>query len=198
MSDPTTISFYEENAEAFCTQTLNVDMSALYQKFLAHLPIGGHILDAGCGSGRDAKAFLDKGFKVSAFDASASLASKASTLIGREVRCCRFDEIIEVEVFDGIWACASLLHVRQSELQAAVASLAGSLRKGGAFYASFKKGAGERADANGRHFTDMSLEAIERLISHTGGLELVEAWETRDQRPGREDELWLNFIASKC
>lgn len=198
MSDLTTLSFYDENAEAFCTQTVNVDMSALYQKFLTRIPIGGHILDAGCGSGRDAKAFLDNGFKVSAFDASASLASRASTLIGQEVRCCRFDDITEVEAFDGIWACASLLHVRQSQLQTAVASLAGSLRKGGAFYASFKKGTGERVDANGRHFTDMSLEAIERLIGHTKGLELVEAWETRDQRPGREDELWWNFIASKC
>lgn len=197
MTDPRTINYYEKNAETFYAQTVNVDMSSLHERFLAYVPRGGHILDAGCGSGRDAKAFLERGFKVTAFDASASLVSKASALLGQEVRCCHFNEITETGKFDGVWACASLLHIRQSELLQAMTSLVRSLKEGGALYASFKKGTGEKTDANGRHFTHMTLESIQQLIGFSGELALVEAWETPDQRPERKEESWWNFIGRK-
>jgi SAM-dependent methyltransferase len=194
----TTINYYDNNAAAFFEQTVNVDMSPLYEKFLAYLPKNGHILDAGCGSGRDAKAFLELGFDVTAFDASAALAARASEFIGQPVRCCRFDEITEVSCFDGVWACASLLHVDDSGLLDAISGLVSSLRFGGAFYASFKNGIGERTDANGRHFTDMTLEKLQHLVDRTNGLVLLEAWETQDQRPGRKQESWWNVIGRKC
>jgi trans-aconitate methyltransferase len=75
------------------------------------MTVNGHILDAGCGSGRDSSYFLDKGFDVSAFDASAELAKLASQLIHRPVTVCQFNEYESDKPFDGIWACASLLHV---------------------------------------------------------------------------------------
>lgn len=197
MSDTTTIGYYDTNADEFFDQTVGVDMAPLYEKFLAHVPTGGHILDAGCGSGRDARAFLDRGFRVSAFDASPALAAKASILLGQEVRCCRFDEIMDTGSFDGIWACASLLHVGNSELPGTVARLASYLHRGGVFYASFKKGSGERIDASGRHFTDMTLEALQQLIADTGDLVLLNAWETQDQRPDRKEGSWWNFVAHR-
>ena len=197
MTDASTLHYYDTQADTFYDQTVNVDMSALYEKFLAYIPPGGHLLDAGCGSGRDAKAFLERRFQVTAFDASAALAKKASALLGQEVRCCRFDQVTEVSQFDGVWACASLLHVPQGELLHAMTSLVSSLRAGGIFYASFKSGAGERTDAHGRHFTNMTQDSLIQLVEQTKGLDLLETWETRDQRPERQNESWWNLIARR-
>ncbi|MEN9451031.1 MAG: hypothetical protein RLZZ369_90, partial [Pseudomonadota bacterium] len=65
-----TLDYYNRNAEAFFQTTAYVDMAPLYERFIKHVTPRGHILDAGCGSGRDSKAFKEMGFRVSAFDAS--------------------------------------------------------------------------------------------------------------------------------
>ena len=61
-------------------------MSALQEAFLSRPPGSPKILDAGCGSGRDAKAFDDRGHQVSAFDASGELAELASEYCGFAVQ----------------------------------------------------------------------------------------------------------------
>ena len=65
-----TIAYYNDNAEGFFLETAGVDMSDLHRRFLMAIPAGGLILDAGCGSGRDSKAFLAQKYRVRAFDAS--------------------------------------------------------------------------------------------------------------------------------
>jgi len=70
-----TVNYYDTHADAFFSETQGVDMAPLHQRFLARLPVGAHILDAGCGSGRDSKVFLQLGYRVTAFDASAKLAA---------------------------------------------------------------------------------------------------------------------------
>lgn len=197
MTETTTINYYNSNADAFYAQTANVDMSAFYARFLVHMPPGGHILDAGCGSGRDALAFLDRGYQVTAFDASASLARRASALLGQEVRCYTFDDVGDIDAFDGVWACASLLHVDEDRLHGVIGKLMTSLHSGGVLYASFKKGDGTRTDEHGRRFTNMTLASLYQLIDGIEGLALLEAWETADQRLGRQDESWCNFVARK-
>src|SRR5665647_2060216 len=112
---PNTIDFYNENAVEFFADTVNVDMDELHTRFLMHIPDGGLILDAGCGSGRDSKAFLAQGYRVRAFDASPALAQMASGLIGQPVATRAFDQVEEIACYDGIWACASLLHLHQYE-----------------------------------------------------------------------------------
>ena len=77
MDDPTA-HYYTENATEFFRETVDVDMTPLYDRFLPLIPAGGHILDAGCGSGRDARYFLDRGYRITAFDASSELAALAT------------------------------------------------------------------------------------------------------------------------
>ncbi len=113
-----TEAYYNRHAQQFVDDTLHVDMRSLYVPFLAGLPVNARILDAGCGSGRDARAFQKQGYQVSAFDASEPLASRASQLLGFTVPVKRFDEVEEIERYDGIWACASLLHVPENQLRA--------------------------------------------------------------------------------
>lgn len=187
-----TVRYYDSNAARFVEDTLHVDMSALHTRFLSHLPVGGLILDAGCGSGRDSKAFLDAGFRVRAFDGSAALARLAAEYIGQPVDVRRFDEIVERSRYDGIWACASLLHVAADELPATLARMWASLKPGGVFYLSFKHGEVERADGE-RHFTDANDARLREWIAGLPELEAVESWITQDQRPERSEE-WFNGL----
>jgi 2-polyprenyl-3-methyl-5-hydroxy-6-metoxy-1,4-benzoquinol methylase len=100
-------------------------MSPLYAPFLAHIPPGGRILDAGCGSGRDSLYFLRHGYKIDAFDASAKMCRLASNHIGQAVTQKTFKEVSNAAAFDGIWACAALLHETRDSFDAVLDSSVG-------------------------------------------------------------------------
>jgi len=89
------MAYHNENAEAFFAESARVDMSALQERFLRRIEPGGLILDAGCGSGRDFKAFLSRGFQVLAFDASRELAELASRHLDQPVAVKAFSNIAE-------------------------------------------------------------------------------------------------------
>lgn len=192
---PDTLGYYENNAAAFVESTFRVAMNELYDEFLPMISEGGHILDAGCGSGRDALYFSRLSYRVSAFDGSSSIAALASQRIGLPVQCRTFSDVSEIAVYDGIWACASLLHLFESEVPEAVVRLWHALKPGGAFYMSFKVGSGER-EHHGRHFTDANEELAERWVHGLPGLETCRMWRTDDQRPDHSEE-WLNILLSK-
>ncbi len=103
MDDPT-LAYYENQAQTFFDETVAIDMSSLYERFLAHVPPGGHILDVGCGSGRDALAFQQLGYRVTAFDPSPTLARLASAHRGLPVPVLRVQEVAWQDEFDAIWA----------------------------------------------------------------------------------------------
>lgn len=190
-----TLSFYQHNAEGFFNATVAVDMASLYTPFLERVTPQGKILDAGCGSGRDSKAFKALGFDVEAFDATPEMVALASKHAGIVVRQLTFAELIEQERYDGIWCCASLLHVPVAELPDAMQRLAVALKPGGAWYVSFKYGSGER-EKEGRHFTDLNEKALEALVSQLPDIEVVAMWQTQDKRPER-NETWLNALMRK-
>ena len=194
----TTIQYYEEHAEEFATNTLNADMASIRSRFLAYLPTGCQILDFGCGTGRDSKAFLDLGYDVTAIDGSEALCGIAQSLTGLPVRCLDFRDYTpeEGEVYEGIWACASLLHLKKTELLRVMKVLSQALIPGGAFYVSFKYGTFE-GERNGRHFTDFTLEEFREFIKSIPELSVAEYWVTGDVRPGRGDERWLNIVLQR-
>jgi SAM-dependent methyltransferase len=191
--DESTAAYYRDNAKAFVADTVTVDMAPLYAHFLPHVPLGGQILDAGCGSGRDARAFLNLGYCVTAIDASEHLAAFAAAHLGQAVQVIRFQDLEWTQAFDGIWACASLLHVPDRELPDTMRRLASALRLGGVIYASFKYGSGERHH-HGRRFTDLDEAGLATLLDEVKVLRSLETWTTSDQRPGRESECWLNAL----
>lgn len=184
--------YYRQNALRFFEATVALDVSALHEAFLSKLPTGAHILDAGCGSGRDAKAFSNRGHVVSAFDASPELATLASEHCGFEVRVRTFAEVEEVDTYDGIWCCASLLHVPPAEMALAVGNLWRALRRGGCIYLSLKLGVGERL-LDGRQFTDANESTLRRWFAAVPDVASIETWVTDDQRPDRSEQ-WINAL----
>ncbi len=197
-------AYYIQNATTYAASTRDVDMSPLYARFLPHVPAGGRILDAGCGSGRDALAFRQRGHVVEAFDASPELAALASAHAGIPVRVRGFLDMAEDgsgrNGFDAIWACASLLHVAAADQPRAWAGLWRALKPGGVVYASYKLGNGpqanERVDALGRPFTDADEACVARWLHGLPGLGPTDTWITGDQRPGQQ-QAWLNVLVAR-
>jgi 2-polyprenyl-3-methyl-5-hydroxy-6-metoxy-1,4-benzoquinol methylase len=187
--------YYENHAQDFYDATIALNMQSLYGQFLPLIPAGGLILDAGCGAGRDSKAFLNLGFDVEAFDASEKLALLASELTHIKVAVDFFQTFASKKQFDAIWACASLLHVSLLELPGVFLSLSKMLKSEGLFYCSFKYGEGE-VTRNGRSFTNLNECGLAMLIKGLP-LRIKDQWITADLREGREDEKWLNVILQK-
>jgi 2-polyprenyl-3-methyl-5-hydroxy-6-metoxy-1,4-benzoquinol methylase len=104
-------TYYDAHAAEFFDRTVQVDLADLRSRFTDLLAPGASILDAGCGSGRDSKAFAEAGFSVTAFDCSPPMVELAARYTGLPVQQLRFQDLRFEELFDGIWACASLLHV---------------------------------------------------------------------------------------
>lgn len=192
-----TIAYYNQNAKAFNKDTVNVEFSEVQNRFGAYLPKGAKILDFGCGSGRDSLAFQTQGYEVTAIDGSIEMCKLASTLLGKEVRCQNFLDFAEEEVYDGIWACATLLHLTYEELEQVMKRISNALKEEGILYVSFKYGAFE-GERNGRHFTDMTEDRLrDLLITCAPQLKIVDMHVGGDCRPGREQELWLNAFMRK-
>ena len=189
------VDYYNRNADSFFEGSINADMSVVRARFLSYVPAGGRILDAGCGSGRDSKVFMEAGYDVVSFDASEEMCKRASEYIGREVKNMRFEEMSFANEFDGIWACASLLHVAFEKLPEIVKKLHEALRTNGAVYASFKYGEGTKIRGD-RVFSDFTEESIIPLFENAG-FKIVSNVVGTDSRPGREDEKWVNVICVK-
>lgn len=190
-----TLKYYQDNAQTFFDGTVNVDMSSLYETFTKHLAPGARVLDAGCGSGRDAKAFKEMGYQVEAFDASSAMVDLAREHTGLPVQLMTFADVEWKEEFDGIWCCASLLHVPAVELPGVMRKLADALKPGGVWYVSFKYGDGER-EVDGRRFTDMDEVGLRKLAGVIWWIKVVDLYKTHDKRPLR-DEVWLNGMLRK-
>lgn len=191
-----TLSYYRKNAENFVKGTINADMEFNRKKFLQRLPDQGKILDFGCGSGRDAKVFLELGYEVEAVDGCRELCEMAAEYTGIVVRQMDFMELDVREKYDGIWACASVLHLPYEELRAVLAKMAAALKENGVIYVSFKYGEFE-GWRNGRYFTDMTEDGVRRLVKETQGMSVEEIWVTADVREGRGDERWVNGVGRK-
>ena len=192
-----TIGFYDENAEDFFRRNVGVDMASGWQAFTALLKPGGRILEAGCGSGRDALFFHKAGFQVTATEASPKLAALAQAHTGLSVEVMTFDQMAWREEFDGVWACASLLHVPRAELPQVMRRLRDALVPGGVWWMSFKYGTAER-QAGARHFTDLDEASAQALLAEVGGLELIAMDVSGDSRPDRAQERWLSVLCRRA
>ncbi len=188
--------YYQLHAEEFFEQTVALKMEKLYRLFLKSVPENGKILDAGCGSGRDAKYFFEHGYKITAFDSSHALAELASNHLDQKVEVLSFQELDFEAEYDGIWACASLLHVPAKGMKEVFHGLYRALKTKGVLYASFKYGRGEH-NRNGRRFTDMDEVELDRLLDSVTGFKEIKTWVSIDLRPGRENEKWLNTLLRK-
>lgn len=192
-----TLDFYNNNSKSYIESTLSVDMRHLYKDFLNYIPKASHILDLGCGSGRDSLEFIKSGYNVTAVDGSKELSLAASKIIGKEVIYSRFEDLKLKESFNGIWACASLLHVNKDNILEVIKNISLNLKTKGAFYMSFKYGDNEYIDEKGRYFNCYTENTFSELINKVNSLKVEKIYKTIDVIPGRGDITWLNILCIK-
>ena len=191
-----TIEYYNKNALEYSRSTVCVDFSATQERFLRYMPSHAKILDFGCGSGRDTKYFLDKGLNVEAIDGSREFCRLASAYTGISVKQLYFQELASVNEYDGIWACASILHLQWDDLISVLHKMAVALKNTGVIYTSFKYGdfSGER---QGRFFIDFTENRLNEMLVLVPELQCREFWISSDVRPNRSEEKWMNIILSR-
>ena len=196
-----TLDTYNETAQDFFNSTVGGDMTSLCDHFLECIDeslteeVAPCILDLGCGSGRDTRYFLTKGCRVTAIDGSAELCRLASDYTGIEVINQTFEELDYEEAFDGVWACASLLHVAKEDMHDMISRIERALKPGGIFYTCFKNGSYEEF-RGGRYYSDYGKDDVAELFADTG-MQIQETFLTGDVRDGRASEQWVNIIAVK-
>lgn len=196
MTNYKTLAYYDNNAHDFVANTVNANIEEIQDKFINLIPRHAYILDFGCGSGRDTKIFLDKGYQVDAADGSEELCKLASAYTGINVQKMLFQELDVVNKYDAIWACSSILHLSKVELINVLEKMSIALATNGIIYTSFKYGEFE-GERNGRYFIDMTETTFAELIKNISALFVEEQWITNDARPERGEEKWLNLILRK-
>ena len=188
-----TVEYYEKNATKFVESTINADVSELYRPFEELLTPGCRILDLGCGSGRDSKYFAGKGYDVVALDPSSAMCTQTKTFAHVPVYAMKAEEIQFTNVFDGIWACASLLHVPRNEQENTLKKIAVALKDNGILYASWKYGDQNR-EVDGRLFTNMTSSLLIDMIKRIPEYTVINMWRTRDVRNENQTQIWLNVL----
>lgn len=190
------IDYYNKNANLYFENTVNSDTKENREKFLAALIEGGAILDLGCGSGRDSLEFIQAGYDVTAIDGAEELCELASIHIGQDVLCMQFEELDFDEVFDGIWANASFIHILPDEFDGIFKKVINALKPQGILYMSFGHGdfTGHR---NGRYFKDYKTKVMKDLLNGYPELELLEIWKSTDDLGEANLDEWLHVLVKK-
>lgn len=196
MSDNDTLRFYADNAATYAGRNRG-EVDPQLHAFARALPPGAKVLELGTGSGRDAAFLIEQGLDVTPSDGSPDLAAEAEKLLGRPVRVMRFDELAETDTYDGIWACASLLHAPAAELSADLARIFRALRPGGLFVASFKAGEGEGRDGFGRYYNYPSPEALRAYYAAAADWASTEMTEIMGSGYDNLPTRWLWMVARK-
>lgn len=170
MSDAITLNYYNSNAAVFSETTKNVDFSEVQQIFTKHLSPDASILDFGCGSGRDTRYFLNHGYHVTATDGSEVICKMATDYTGIQVKQMLFEELDDRNQYDGIWACASILHLSREELPDIFHKMHQALKRNGIIYSKngviAAKAAGMRCVGYlNPCFSEMGLDLADLVIS---------------------------------
>ena len=195
---------YDATAEDYHANTLKLLPEVKARSFLSHLPAQAKILDVGCGSGRDAGYFVEKGHAVTGIDIAPKMIGLARVLVPEATFAVGDIEttLFTMNFFDGVWASASLLHVSKQEMPAVLQKIHSTLKPGGVFYISMKKGEGETLQPDERYggvpkfwnYMD-DQELIAMLINQ--GFEILEH-DVHEKSTSYQTHPWISVVCKKC
>ena len=192
-----TIEYYNKNAETYFEQTVEANLQVVYDEFLSIIPAKSYILDFGCGSGRDSKFFIENGYKVKAIDGSIEMCKLASKYINQDVECMKFEELDEENIYDGIWACSSIVHVEKEKLPNILNKMIKALKQNGVIFVSFKKGTGYEIK-EGKYYNFLVKEEFEKILENLNtNVKIIDYREniSNSKRPKASE--WSNIILQK-
>ncbi len=189
-----TARFYEVHAAEYFERTVTADLSRIHDRFLAFVPAAGRILDAGCGSGRDLREFVQRGYRAKGIDASRELVKRAERYSSAPCHVMRLEALSFTNCFEAIWACASLLHLPKSAIGGVLRRFGRALVPQGVLFASVQVGQGESLGSDGRFFAYYTKAEFEGVIG-AASFELVDVWTSQDLLSERGTVHWINLVA---
>ncbi len=199
-----TVASYEAAAEAYAAgqPPMSDDVLAAIDQFVSLLPAEPRVLEIGSGAGRDALALEERGVSVRRTDITPAFVRMLREA-GHDAAVADplTDDLTDPErdaPYDGVWASASLLHVRREDLPQVLANLASVTAVGGALHLAVKEGDGARFSVHGnvagpRHFTFWREPGLRAVLTAAG-------WEAGSvaRNLGQRDETWLDVIAVRA
>lgn len=202
----TTIATYDKTAKEYIVKVQKYAPEEEREMFASMVKPGGKILDAGCGSGRDANHFASQGFTVTGIDLSDNLLSYAkehadpkATFFKMDLRAINLNSS-----FDGIWACASLLHLKRDECITVLRNFQHMLMPGGILFLLMKEGTGEQLVTSGtiegdtRFFTYYMSDDLRQMLEGAG-FKMIDqyTWDQKDRNDERPHEVWISSFMKK-
>jgi len=187
-----TISTYDNMAPGFAAATWEIYLESAMDSFAAHLLPGARILDLGCGPGRDVAHFHRRGFQAAGADLSSGMLQEARRRIdGILIQCDMRRLPVADASLDGIWLCASLLHLPRFQAFDALLEVRRVMHPGAPLFVSVQRGEGETWKTRGgpRLFAYYQPDELGNLVKRAG-FNVDTSWEACT-----EHATWINLVA---
>ena len=191
--DPTRKS-YDQFAVQAADRFWGFELTETWEDFDHSLPRGAKVADIGCGPGRDTAQFNQRGFWATGLDYSIGILQEAmrrapAPYLQGDMRTLPYAP----ESFEGVWACASLLHLPRDQAPGVLAEIWRIMKPQGSLYLALKEGQGNYWDTKeGERFFTLFQEDEMRNMLQAAGFEIHRVV----INPG-EDAPWLNIFARK-
>ncbi len=196
MADDETIAVYDEQVEKYATLVTTDKPGTILQGFMDALPENSYILDLGCGPANSSAMMREQGLRVDPVDASQEMVAHANKTYGINARQATFDDLKELNTYDGIWANFSLLHAPIEDFPMYLKAIHSALVPNGIFHIGMKLGEGMVRDSIGRMYSYYSEEDLTQHIEATGFTILDK---TFGKEPGLSGEVspWMTILSKK-
>lgn len=198
-----TTATYDQIAAAYVARPGLVEtMRATRRRFAARLRPGARVLDAGCGPAHETVLLRALGLQAIGLDRSRGMLAEARSrpnaragdiplLLGDMRRLPLLDDSL-----DGLWACASFLHIPKRDAPAVLGEFWRTLGPGGMLYVGVKRGDGERWIASNawppRFFAFYQPDELDEYLK-AAGFTIAEHWQDGDPLGG---DPWLGRFAT--
>lgn len=166
-----TVQFYNNNLESLIELYGNADMYELYKIITDTLPNGSSLLDIGFGTGRDIEYLVNLGYKVWGVDPSRKFVEYVQSMFtGYQehfaIQGLPFidNQCIFSRKFDAVLMIAVLMHIKTSDYENVVKSLANTINKEHS-YIVISYSTGKRLNDD-RTFYEVDIETFSSLLSN--------------------------------
>lgn len=198
---PAWLTWYERHAEDYARATQDAGPQVDRAAFARSLGAGARVLDVGCGAGRDLRAFAEADLQPEGLEASPTLAAWARRHAGVPVTVGLLEDAEWGAPFDGVWACASLVHVPCSDLSCPLDRLASWLKPGGWLWFSVRRAHAGDTGPDDRHRYACSEGTLQRALTDAERLEVMRMAVQKDRATDVPEEAradWWAVWAQRC